>query len=193
MPFKEECMDYRRAKIPGTSYFFTVVTEHRRPLLIEHIDRLRAAFRHVREKRPFRMEAIVVLPDHLHTLWTLAEGDNDYSTRWMLIKRKFSSGLSAVPSNPSQASKREKGLWQRRFWEHCIRDQRDWRKHLDYIHYNPVKHGLITRVSDWPYSSFHRFVERGWYSEDWGAEVSVQMRDMELEQDGQRSAATCPS
>ena len=101
-------MDYRRATIPGTSYFFTVVTEHRRPLLIEHINRLRTAFRHVREERPFRMEAIVVLPDHLHTLWTLPEGDSDYSTRWMQIKRKFSSGLSAMPSNPSQASKREK-------------------------------------------------------------------------------------
>ena len=174
-------MDYRRAKIPGTTYFFTLVTEHRRPLLIEHIDRLRAAFRHVQEKRPFRMEAIVVLPDHLHTLWTLPEGDSDYSTRWMQIKRKFSSGLSAVPSNPSQASKREKGIWQRRFWEHCIRDELDWRNHLDYIHYNPVKHGLITRVCDWPYSSFHRFVERGWYSEDWGGEVSVEVRNMEHE------------
>ncbi|MEA2078271.1 MAG: transposase [Pseudomonadota bacterium] len=174
-------MDYRRAKIPGTTYFFTLVTEHRRPLLIEHIDRLRAAFRHVREKRPFRMEAIVVLPDHLHTLWTLPEGDSDYSTRWMQIKRKFSSSLSAAPSNPSQASKREKGIWQRRFWEHCIRDELDWRNHLDYIHYNPVKHGLITRVYDWPYSSFHRFVERGWYSEDWGDEVSVEVRNMEHE------------
>ena len=107
-------MDYRRAKFPGITYFFTLVTEHRRPLLIEHIDRLRDAFRYVRKIHPFRMEAVVVLPDHLHTLWTLPEGDSDYSIRWMQIKRKFSSGLSAVPSNPSQTSKREKGIWQRK-------------------------------------------------------------------------------
>ena len=97
------------------------------------------------------MEAVVVLPDHLHTLWTLPEGESDYSTRWIQIKRKFSSGLPAMPSNLSQASKREKGVWQRRFREHCIRDELDWRNHLDYIHYNPVKHGLITRSCDWRY------------------------------------------
>jgi putative transposase len=174
-------MEYRRAWMPGSTYFFTVVTEYRRPLLIEHIDRLRNAFRHVRSKYPFSIDAIVVLPDHLHTVWTLPEGDSNYATRWMQIKRKFSSGLPANPVSPSKASKREKGIWQRRYWEHCIRDEKDWQNHMDYIHHNPVKHGYAKQVRDWPFSSFHRLVERGWYAEDWGSHIADEIRQMDHE------------
>jgi putative transposase len=161
-------MDYRRQHQDGATYFFTPVTEKRRPILVEHIDRLRDAFRQVRDRRHFIIEGIVILPDHLHTLWMLPREDSDYSMRWQQIKRCFSAGLPAKPSNRSQFSKREKGIWQRRFWEHCIRDEEDWRRHLDYIHYNPVKHGFVARVADWPFSSFHRFVEKGWYDQEWG-------------------------
>ncbi len=174
-------MDYRRAKLSGASYFFTLVTEQRRPLLIKNIDRLRLAFRRVRNKYPFRIDAIVILPEHLHTIWTLPDGDSDYAHRWMQIKRNFSSGLDFMPSTPSQLAKREKGIWQRRFWEHYIRDEQDWQQHLNYIHFNPVKHGHVDRVSDWPYSSFHRLVKQGWYSNDWGTAVSADVMNLELE------------
>ncbi len=174
-------MDYRRARMPGATYFFTVVTESRRPLLVENIERLRNAFRHARAKRPFHIDAIVILPDHLHTLISLPEGDNDYSSRWMIIKRKFSSALPAMPSTRSQASKREKGVWQRRFWEHCIRGEADWKNHMDYIHYNPVKHGNVQRVCDWPYSSFHRCVQKGWYRRDWGDGLDADFLQVDCE------------
>ncbi len=174
-------MDYRRVWDPGANYFFTLVTERRRALLIDHIDCLRDALRQVRAMYPFAIDAIVVLPDHLHTIWTLPPGDSDYSTRWALIKRRFSSGFPAMPSNPSQASRREKGIWQRRFWEHRIRDEGDWRRHMDYIHYNPVKHNHVRRVRDWPYSSFHHLVERGWYDKDWGNELADAVLEMDHE------------
>nr|VFJ47575.1 MAG: putative transposase [Candidatus Kentron sp. DK] len=174
-------MNYRRIKAPGAQYFFTLVTEHRRPLLVAHIDRLRNAFRHVQSRHPFRIDAIVVLPDHLHALWTLPAGDDDYSKRWMDIKRVFGCAFSAMPSTPSQMQKREKGIWQRRFWEQCIRDQDDLRNHLDYIHYNPVKHGYVTRVRDWPYSTFRRLVERQWYTDDWGGDISDTVYGMDCE------------
>ncbi len=161
-------MDYRRYFQPGGSYFFTVVTENRQPILIEHIDRLRDAFRHGLERHPFKIDGIVILPDHLHTIWQLPDGDHDFSTRWMVIKRKFSTGLSVSPTNQSKRSKREKGIWQRRFWEHCIRDEADWRQHMDYIHYNPVKHGYCESPADWPHSSFNRSLHQGFYSPDWG-------------------------
>ncbi|MBE9136315.1 transposase [Nodosilinea sp. LEGE 07088] len=163
-------MEYRRYYQNGGSYFFTVVTENRRPLLTQHIDRLRNAFRHSMERYPFVIEGIVVLPDHLHTLWRLPDGDDDFSLRWMVIKRKFSAGLKPGIVNASKRAKREKGIWQRRFWEHCIRDERDWRCHLDYIHYNPVKHGYCHKPADWPYSSFHRSVRQGLYTADWSSE-----------------------
>ena len=160
-------MDYRRFYQPGSRYFFTVVTEGRQPVLIDHIERLRAAFRLGISRRPFAVEAIVVLPDHLHTIWRLPEGDADFSTRWMIIKRQFSAGLAASPVSPSQCAKREKGIWQRRFWEHCLRDEDDWQRHVDYIHYNPVKHGYVTRAGDWPYGSFRRTIAEGGYPADW--------------------------
>ena len=155
-------MQYRRLYQPGARYFFTVVTEKRQPLLIDNIERLRAAFHLGLSRYPFEIEAIVILPDHLHTLWLLPEGDVDFSKRWMVIKRKFSAGLVDGIINQSKAKKREKGIWQRRFWEHCIRDEEDWRRHVDYIHFNPVKHGYVSKASDWPYSSFSKAVAKGW-------------------------------
>lgn len=156
-------MQYRRVYVPGARYFFTVVTGNRVPLLIEHIDRLRTSFRLCLSRHPFDIEAIVVMPDHLHTLWRLPDGDADFSTRWMVIKRHFSSGFPHQPVGPSKARKREKGIWQRRFWEHLIRDDNDWRRHVDYIHYNPVKHGVVDKPEDWSHGSYHRAVRNGWY------------------------------
>ncbi len=159
-------MEYRRFYQSGAIYFFTVVTENREPLLIDNIERLRAAFRLCLSRYPFEIEAIVVLPDHLHTLWKLPEGDKDFSRRWMVIKRKFSSGLPCGTVNASKAKKREKGIWQRRFWEHYIRNEEDWRRHVDYIHFNPVKHGYVSEPQDWPYSSYPQAVRKGWYETD---------------------------
>ena len=165
--------NYRRLYQAGACYFFPVVTHERRPLLFDNIERLRGAFRHARRRYPFTVEAIVVLPDHLHTLWRLPPGDDDFSTRWLLIKRYFSSGVPSGKISASMASKREKGVWQRRFWEHCIRDDDDWRQHLDYIHYNPVKHGYVAAPADWRYGSFRRAVANGWYTPDWVGPVAV--------------------
>ena len=156
-------MEYRRFYQSGARYFFTVVTAKRKPLLIENIDRLRSAFRLCLLRYPFEIEAIVVLPDHLHTIWRLPEGDADFSKRWMVIKRKFSSGLPSTAVSQSKVKKREKGIWQRRFWEHCIRNEDDWRRHVDYIHFNPVKHGYVVKPGDWLYSSFQKAVDQGWY------------------------------
>ncbi|HSA46945.1 MAG TPA: transposase [Candidatus Competibacteraceae bacterium] len=160
---------YVRAYTPGGSYFFTVaLLERRRHLLTEHINALRTAFTSVRRQRPFRIDAIVVLPDHLHGLWTLPPDDADYSTRWRLIKASFARSIALGERlSDRRQQKGERGIWQRRFWEHAIRDPQDFEHHCDYIHYNPVKHGLVTRVADWPHSSFHRFVENGVYPLDW--------------------------
>ncbi len=174
-------MEFRRARIPGATYFFTVVTAERRPLLIDNISHLRNAFRSVKHRYPFHIEAIVVLPDHPHAIWRLPEGDAAYPLRWSLIKHHFSIGLPAGRRTASRRSKREKGIWQRRYWEHCIRDENDLRRHLDYIHYNPVKHGLVNRVADWPYSSFDKWVAKGMYPEDWGGQAPSRVEGMELE------------
>ena len=156
-------MEYRRHYQAGAHYFFTVVTEKRRPILISNIEKLRDAFKHCMLKHPFQIDAIIVLPDHLHTIWKLPENDTDYSKRWMVIKRKFSSGLDSYPVTDSKSKKREKGIWQRRFWEHCIRNEEDWRKHVDYIHFNAVKHGLVDSPENWEFSSYQKSVEKGWY------------------------------
>jgi putative transposase len=156
-------MHYRRLYQPGARYFFTVVTENREPLLIDHIERLRAAFRLCLSRYPFEIDAIVVLPEHLHTIWRLPDNDADFSKRWMVIKRKFSAGLPSRVVSDSKTKKREKGIWQRRFWEHCIRDEEDWRRHVDYIHFNPVKHGYVSKPQDWPHSSFNQAIRKGWY------------------------------
>lgn len=156
-------MRYRRADVKGGTYFFTVnLAERNRTLLVEHVDALRAVMRKVKARHPFYINAMVILPDHLHALWTLPEEDADYPTRWMLIKAGFSR---CVPKKErrgnSRIAKGERGIWQRRYWEHWIRDEGDYTKHVDYIHYNPVKHGYVVQTSDWPYSSIHRYIASG--------------------------------
>ena len=163
----------RRNHIAGATYFFTVnLAERRSRLLTEQIDLLRAAFRETRANHPFGIEAIVVLPDHLHAIWSLPESDRNDATRWRLIKAHFSRALpKGERISPSRLSKGERGIWQRRYWEHTLRDERDFARHADYIHFNPVKHGQVTRVVDWPHSSFHRMVRLGVYPADWGGDM----------------------
>ncbi len=160
---------YRRHRIVGGTYFFTVTLRDRRStLLVERIDCLREAFRHVRRHRPFVVDAVVVLPDHLHVIWTLPPGDADYAGRWRALKGRFSRQLARQGIDLGKDGRGEYVLWQRRYWEHTIRNAADLARHMDYIHYNPVKHGHVTKVMDWPYSSFHRFVKAGVYPADWG-------------------------
>jgi putative transposase len=165
---------YRRALIPGGTFFFTLtIADRSDDLLVRHIDRFRNIYRSVQQRRPFETVAICVLPDHLHAVWSLPADDANFATRWNLIKSGFSRGLPSVASrSPSKIAKREKGIWQRRYWEHVIRDDADLERHVDYIHFNPVKHSLVTRAGDWPHSSFHRYVERGELPPDWGGDVS---------------------
>ena len=168
--------EYRRARQFGGTWFFTVNLASRRGnrLLIDRIDLLTAAFDHVGRRHPFEMDAFVVLPDHLHCIWTLPDGDTDFSTRWLLIKGQFSRGIEKGEwVSQSRLKKGERGIWQRRFWEHLIRDERDFEHHVDYIHWNPVKHGWVDRVADWPHSSFHIYVRRGIYPLDWGGDNIV--------------------
>jgi putative transposase len=164
--------NYRRSFISGATYFFTLTLADRKSnLLTTEINRLRKAYATVNHRYPFQTIAICVLPDHLHAIWTLLPDDHDFSIRWQLIKRNFSIGLPASSTrSPSKENKREKGIWQRRFWEHQIRDEWDLQRHVDYIHHNPVKHGLVKQVKEWPYSSFHRYVEAGDLPLDWGGE-----------------------
>ena len=152
-------MQYRRAFVPGATFFFTVVTARRRPLFGDAAacDLLRQAFRHVATQHPFTVNAIVVLPDHLHCLWTLPPGDADYPTRWRLIKTRVTQGCGDGGA-----------LWQPRYWEHLVRDETDYRQHVEYIHYNPVKHGYAAHPSEWPHSSFQRYVREGLYPAAWG-------------------------
>ncbi len=165
---------YRRNFVAGGSFFFTVnLADRRLRLLTENIEALRTAFRDTQLHHPFAIDAIVILPDHLHTVWTLPDGDANFSARWRLIKTSFSRKLAVgEPISSSRAGKGERGIWQRRYWEHTIRDENDYSRHIEYVHINPVKHGLVKRVSDWPYSSFHRMVREGVYPEDWAGEVS---------------------
>ncbi len=162
-------MRYRRAWTPGGTYFFTVALQDRsQRLLTDHIHLLRAAIRQVRERHPFEILAMVVLPDHLHSLWQMPEGDHTYAERWALIKSAFSRQLAPLePISLSRRLKRERGVWQRRYWEHCIRDEDDLQRHIDYIHINPVKHAHVRRASDWPYSSIHRYIRQGVLPVDW--------------------------
>jgi putative transposase len=149
--------NYLRPKLCGAKVFFTVTLAARGDdLLVREVARLRAAVRVTRAERPFGIDAWVVLPDHLHAVWTLPEGDRDFSTRWRLIKARFAMGLPAGPLRPSHVSRQERGIWQRRSWEHHIRDDADYRAHVSYCWTNPVKHGLVERPEDWPYSSVHR-------------------------------------
>ncbi len=174
--------DYRRPHTPGAMWFCTVTLAQRcgNRMLVERYAELRAAMRLVKQRHPFRVDGMVVLPEHLHVLWTLPSGDADLGLRWSLIKASFSR---QIPGDEDRQASRivrgERGIWQRRFWEHQIRDERDHFAHLDYIHYNPVKHGLVSRVADWPHSTFHRYVRLGWYSPDWGIEPPVGLRGSE--------------
>ena len=170
--------DYRRWYLPGATYFFTLITCNRQPLFWNSAGRevLGRVMREVCQEQPFSTRAIVLLPDHLHTIWTLPTGDCDYSTRWRKIKGRFASrwvdvgGLEVLPSL-SRIAKGERGVWQRRFWERSVRDEVELERLCDYIHFNPVKHGHAGRPQDWPWSSFHRFVRSGDYSADWGRQL----------------------
>ena len=160
---------YRRSLVAGGTFFFTVtLAERHSPVLVEHIDHLRLVYGRVQREHPFETVAICVLPDHLHAVWALPAEDADFSLRWSLIKAGFSRGLAvSTRRSASKVVKREKGIWQRRFWEHQIRDDLDLQRHVDYIYFNPVKHGHVARVADWPHSSFHRDVTHGIYPSDW--------------------------
>jgi putative transposase len=168
-------MQYRRAYIQGSSYFFTLVTEQRRKLFIDetNVDLLYQAFRHVMKKRPFAIDAIVVLPEHLHCIWTLPPNDADFcSSPLRLIKTWFTKHCDneyKVTPNQSRFKKNEQAIWQHRYWEHLLRDELDFEHHINYIHYNPVKHDYVNKPSDWKYSSFHRYVEQGTIPINWGA------------------------
>ena len=170
---------YRRL-LTGTTYFFTVVAHRRRPIFCNPAIRssLAQAIRFVRGTRPFVIDAWILLPDHMHCIWTLPEDDVDYSARWAAIKRYVSSGCGrrlhdVALSTPSRQKHRESTIWQRRFWEHQIRDENDFERHMDYIHFNPVKHGYVQQVRDWPHSTFHRYVREGAYAMDWGGSVDL--------------------
>jgi putative transposase len=161
--------DYRRAFVPGATYFFTVnLADRRATLLVDHIDLLRDAIRYVRRHHPFDIDAMVVLPDHLHAILTLPSGDADFPLRWRLIKTWFSRHLPhGEHRRASRIDKGERSIWQRRYWEHLIRDEIDLARHVDYIHWNPVKHGHAARAVDWPCSTCHRFVRDGVLTKDW--------------------------
>ena len=169
--------NYRRWYISGGTFLFTLVTCDRRRFLAEEQARnsLRLAIEKVREKLPFEITAMVLMLDHLHAVWTLPTGDSNYSLRWKRIKEIFTSnylaaGGSEVLPNDSRLHQGERGIWQRRYWEHTVQDEDDLKRCVDYVHWNPKKHGCVSNVRDWPWSSFHRFVQAGEYTLDWGAE-----------------------
>ena len=164
-------MKYRRTWHAGGTYFFTVnLADRSRTLLVDHVDGLRATVRKVKQAHPFDILAWVVLPDHLHTIWSLPESDADNATRWMLIKSGFSRGIpKGEQIRAANLRKGRREIWQMRFWEHLITDEQDLQRHMDYVHINPVKHGHARRASDWPYSSIHRYIHQGWFSQDWAA------------------------
>ncbi|MGH8402614.1 MAG: REP-associated tyrosine transposase [Gammaproteobacteria bacterium] len=169
--------EYRRPRAKGGTFFFTVCTLERKPILTSDAMRmaLRTAIRAVRTIHPFEIDAWVLLPDHLHCIWTLPENDADFGLRWAIIKQEVTRQCANVLHSGGRRSvsgikRREAALWQRRFWEHRIRDEADLSNHMDYLHWNPVKHGYAVRVLDWPYSTFHRFVAAGIHPEDWGGD-----------------------
>ena len=167
--------NYRRLRAPGATYFFTVTLADRRStVLTDRIDLLRAAFRETLRTAPVRLAALVILPDHLHAVWTLPPGDADYSGRWRRIKGGFTRRLGRPGRrSDSKRAKGEHGVWQRRFREHGIRDAADFARHVEYCWWNPVRHGLAGRVADWPYSTFHRDVRRGVVTADRGGGEEV--------------------
>ena len=167
--------DFRRNYVPGGTYFFTVVTYCRRPFLTQTAARrsLRRAFRHVQGRWPFDIVAIVLLPDHFHTVWTLPPDDVRYSLRMQKVKEQFTrtfldGGGVELPGTPSEEAHGQRGIWQGRFWEHTVRDEADLKWCVDYVHWNPVKHRYVRRVADYAWSSFHRYVRLGEYAGNWG-------------------------
>ncbi len=172
--------NYRRLFHPGGTYFFTINTLQRRgnEILTENIELLRTVVKQVRQKYPFKIHAWVVLPDHLHCIIELPDHDSDFSTRIRLIKFGFSRGLPTKERLSTVRQKRgERGIWQRRFWEHLVKDEHDYSAHMDYVHYNPVKHGYVNQVSDWPYSTFHNLVEEDVYPDDWaGSKIADSLK-----------------
>jgi putative transposase len=164
---------YRRNRIEGGTYFFTVTLRNRQSdILVRHVELLREAFRSVKKQHPFTIDAVVILPDHLHTIWTLPKGDADYSGRWRAIKAQFTFQLKKTGLTLTRDKRGEHQLWQRRFWEHTIRDDNDFNRHVDYIHWNPIKHGLTQSATDWPHSSFHNYVRLGLLPENWAISPS---------------------
>ena len=166
---------YRRTHLEGGSFFFTLVTHNRAGFLCSDDARplLHRVMRECFARWPTQMDAIVLLPNHLHTLWTLPAGDSDYSVRWAWLKKEFTktwlaTGQAEGPVTNGRRHDGRRGVWQPKFWEHTIRDELDLQRHLDYIHYNPVKHGLVSCAADWPWSSFHRWVRQGAYPKNWG-------------------------
>lgn len=167
-------VNYRRNYVAGGCYFFTVTLRSRKATtLTDNMHLLRQAFREELNKRPFVINGIVVLPEHLHTVWTLPENDADYSGRWQAIKGSFTKALSKEGKAGTKNKRGEYDVWQKRFWEHTLRNETDYLRHLDYIHYNPVKHGLVQYVADWPYSSFHQFVRDGILPKDWAGSKAL--------------------
>jgi putative transposase len=160
--------DYRRNRVAGATYFFTVnLLDRGSDLLVVRIDELREAARRAQRRRSFHIDAWVVLPDHMHCIWTLPEGDSDFPSRWRDIKTAFAKTLPTTEQrSPVMIRRGERGIWQRRYWEHTIRDDRDYAAHMDHVHRNPVKHGLAQTPADWPFSSFRRCVFRGLYPAD---------------------------
>ena len=160
---------YRRLRVPGGTYFFTAnLRDRQSDLLTTHIATLREAVRATRARAPFHIDAWVVLPDHMHCIWTLPLGDTAYPARWQAIKKAFSRALPATePRTSTMRARQERGIWQLRYWEHTIRDDHDYAAHMDYTHFNPVKHGLVAHPADWPHSTFHRCISAGLYPPTW--------------------------
>lgn len=167
-------MRYRRSGTAGDTYFFTVNPADRRSrLLLDHVGCLRDADRLVKARHPFQIIAWVTLPEHLHTVWVLPPGDVDFAMRWGLIKSAFSRSIESTEAiSAIRRSKGERGIWQRRYWEHLIRDEVDLQRHVDYVHWNPVKHAHVMRASDWPHSSIHRFIAGGELTVAWACKES---------------------
>jgi putative transposase len=166
--------NYRRAFVEGGCWFFTVnLLDRRATLLVDCIDSLREAMGWTRDRYSFHIDAMVVLPDHLHAVWTLPPGDSDFSTRWRLFKSRFAR---SIPKHEQidrvRTNRMERGIWQHRFWEHLIRSEADYARHIEYCYINPVKHGLVARVQDWPHSSFHRDVREGLFPQDWAGDFA---------------------
>lgn len=168
-------MNYRRSRSKGGCYFLTInLSNRKQSLLTQHIKALRRSFRKVKDRHHFHLDAIVVLPDHIHMIMTLPPNDSNYSKRVMLFKTHFTRQIPRVESiSPSRASKGERGIWQRRFWEHLIRDEEDYINHINYIHYNPVKHGYVDRPVDWQYSSIHKYIKDGVLQTSWGSTAPI--------------------